>query len=161
MNREKLQQLRDHIATKVDDAHFEYGEFLHPDDTQRLLGHTDKIKDEAHKHPCGTIGCVAGHCCALFQNELPRNRFHLPKVLVSSAKIILDLTEGESDFLFYQNMSYANRKDAVRRMDWLLNNNVIVDYRFREESWGEYVCSSCDEHREYCWCNEEKEGDDE
>lgn len=92
-------------------------------------------------YKCGTPACVAGWACYLGADHATRmdaieNNAH------ETAQIYLGLNELECEFLFYSLISDANVKDALARLDWLIEGRSILDYSYAQESWA----SKCNIH---------------
>lgn len=82
---------------------------------------------------CGTLACVAGWTCYTLEPELSID--HACYKAGMYAQELLELTETEANFLFHHFSDFANADDALARIDWLLADEPILDYNFRQESW--------------------------
>jgi hypothetical protein len=118
MNRKRIQQLRDHIASlppkRIDLAGFLNG--LHPDDS---LG--------AAAEECGSVACVGGWACILFRPNRKRRGFdfahegaralgllHPNFISITALRLFAGGPRGR-----------AGKKEALRRLDELLETGMI------------------------------------
>ena len=125
-NVEDLTIVRNHLAS-IGDEQFDYNHVL------------DESAEEAfykHKvyHFCGTVGCVAGWVCVLF---------NLYPTLVESAMYVaakhLWLNKSDEIFLFTRRCDIAQRVDAIRRIDYLLEHGTSEGYDFSGETQKRYT----------------------
>lgn len=128
MHKERMQQLRDHIAA-LPEGRFSYPDFL-MDERESYAPLYQWIDGVQPK--CGTIGCVAGHCVMLFDIRKEKCT-----QIDAAAAGHLELDGEEAEFLFYEHIEAASREDALKRMDWLLKDNPVEDYPWHLESWKE------------------------
>lgn len=77
---------------------------------------------------CGTVGCVAGWICEWY-SPVTNDR-------LDTARDLLGLCERDSYLLFLANCGRANREDAIKRLEWLLEHGSLEYYPFEEESYG-------------------------
>ena len=127
MNVERLQQLRDYIATVKD--RFRYDHYMHS-----TLGyiHPWYRNQPTTKNDCNTTGCIAG--LGVLHFRLPKGE-HLTAGAVM--KEWLSFNEEEASFLFRYASDDANHSDAMRRMDHLLSGRPIGDYDLNLESYNQ------------------------
>lgn len=142
MHVERMQQLRDHLA-QTPDERFNYGMSLGPQGWPGLspsLQVTSFL--ERLPYPCGSMGCVAGHACLLFDlhadehmvQDYSRDRL-LSCLVLRVAANHLELSEPQRHFLFLEDCTRADRSDAVRRLDHLLQGGKVETYDWAQESW--------------------------
>lgn len=98
--------------------------------------HQSKWVEGNYIPPCGTTACVAGHAIILW--KLPclevEPDCYDPFIDDVVAKFI-GLSVKESDFLFLEHSERASKKDALHRLEWLIDGNDIDDYQWSKESW--------------------------
>lgn len=129
MNREALIQLRGHIADLPEEK-FTYNSYW-PADNIREWWHGEAPV-------CGTAGCVAGHTCVLFHLSSKGARGTVAYTFPSSAAgEFLGLGKADQEALFYVACNSANKDDAVRRLDYLIQHETLAGYNFSGESWWE------------------------
>ena len=138
MHKTRVKALRDHLQS-IPDREFDYSSFLLPSDLASAEYDVDATisvwsefwRDSgAGEYPCGTTGCVAGHCCVLNNIPVQRNESAADK-----AKNFLDLSGPEVTFLFYDYNEFAKRSDAIARLNHLLDGGNVYNYDFGVESW--------------------------
>lgn len=79
----------------------------------------------------GLCGCVAGITCCTFPEELNDRDC----IGMDTAGQILDLSEDEEIFLFYDFCDVASKQDALARLRWLLDGKEVCDYDFATETF--------------------------
>ena len=128
MNTQALIELRDHILS-IPEEQFDYNYFLSDDgDSQPEYAWADGIMP-----PCGTAGCVAGHCIICFKLEC-----HNGLDIEDTARHHLGLSNGDAYSLFIRGCGTATRNDAIRRLNYLIDEGTLVGYDFvEEEGWDE------------------------
>lgn len=122
MNRERLLKVREAILAHKNKFNYGY----------TFVGglYAESILD----NDCGTVGCVAGFTCAIFD---PKATWSTRDV-INSATRALELSAKEAKFLFYCDdfdcfegapchyMHTATADDAIERIDYLLNREVAA-----------------------------------
>jgi hypothetical protein len=145
MNIEALKQLRGHIQNLPEEK-FCYAAFFGTDDDDEgdavAATAEDIWESQGLPPPCGTAGCVAGHCISLFQltPEMYYNDWSgesYPVSVGETAGKFLGLTQGrDSHILFYEGCGVATREDALRRIDYLIEHGSINGYPcHQEDGW--------------------------
>lgn len=84
---------------------------------------------------CGTTGCVAGHAILLFEEEFRKVYDGFAGSRIGCISEMLELSKEQKDFLFFAYTADAMLSDALRRLDWLLNNYDVREYDWSQESW--------------------------
>jgi hypothetical protein len=137
MNREKIKQLRDHIAALPKEL-FTYSVYLRPPSggEEECEAHLCGVADT--KYPCGTAGCVAGHCVMLFDIQLPHLSVGTPQgglnlELFRVVRETLGLPAPDAHTLCITLHALANQAAAVRRLDHLLEHGTLRHYDFHGE----------------------------
>lgn len=130
MNRERVQKLRDHVAS-VPLREFTYANYF--DDTCdrfRLYGYGELP-------PCGTAACVAGHTLLLFREgsfkQFIVRELRQGQEIQGIADQILEIDEATSEYLFLKRALSADRQCAVDRLDHLLVHGELCSYDFDDE----------------------------
>ncbi len=124
---EMLSELRDYMKTVPDDE-FLYREFFGRGGRWFFPQSIEEIKTG-----CGTVACLAGHACVLWKEYL-RKDLEFGMLCVGSVTEFLEIGQDLEDFLFYRNCGEANRLDAIRRLEWVIEGKEISDYDFSQEN---------------------------
>lgn len=132
MNLPRLRELRDHMLT-VKDEEFCYRTFFYDRITQKDLTYSDLNGQELAPQTCGTVACLCGHAAWHWREEVEKHvREHPGLFWPAAVDAILELDATQSNALFMTNVQ-ASRKDAIRRLNWLINKGNLSGYRFDME----------------------------
>ncbi len=130
MNKERVQKLLEHLKQLPDEL-FTYDEYI------IAAGGVFDLrcyKFRKEPPPCGTAGCVAGHCCLLFYEEYLQAPMELATVPIF-ARNFLELDYFVAHALFTKYMSVATKQDAIRRLEYLLEHDgSLQGYNYLFES---------------------------
>lgn len=128
---EKLKQLRDHIAA-LPEERFDYSKYFTRESDWDAFGIDSPVKYE-----CDTAGCVAGHCCALFDlhGSLCFDEGPVRGNAYVAAANFLKLDVGDDWTLMLHEYRRANRSDALLRLDHLIQHGTLAGYDDSKESW--------------------------
>lgn len=140
MNRERVQQLRDHMAGL-------------PEDAVNMDAYLDKSPT------CGTVACVAGYACLLFDSESPQSLIDAVNreegySFFSAAQALLGLDRETAEHVFEGSLGEegSHRAIALKRLDSLLETGT---FRLRDEDWDDDDFAEDDP-----WCLRDDEDDD-
>lgn len=144
MNIEALKQLRNHIANLPEEK-FCYAVFFGTDEDEAdavAEAVEETWESQGLPPPCGTAGCVAGHCISLFQltPEMYYEEWSgesYAKGPGDTAAKFLELTQDrDAHILFYEGCSVATREDALSRLDYLIEHGTLNGYPCHlEDGW--------------------------
>lgn len=148
MNRERVQQLRDHIASLPSEK-FIFKRFF--DD----IGADNRWVYEGVIPECGTVGCIAGYALTLFRDFVNMGRAHGQMACRTNDVIVelLDLDRTRSGFydlnspldannlrysrdyylLCLRDVAHKGKRDAVARLDHLLARGTMQGYNYSAE----------------------------
>lgn len=128
MNRERIQQLRDHIASLPDEK-FDMRLLVGVEGCSSYEPYDEAVDPEAPitnaLHECGTAACIAGHAVALFEPLTPVSS---TSAIQAAALLGLNWHTGARELFMpegYEDAGLYNRKDAIRTLDRLLETGTV------------------------------------
>lgn len=125
MNRERIQILRDHLASLPDDR-FDIRFWFTDDQGEPHTDiHRSVFDPKEVVNECGTAACIGGWAFALFMSEVFVDNENFIDQLAS----LMALTVEEAGELFMPDGHHAGiqtREDAIRTLDHLLETGEVV-----------------------------------
>lgn len=136
MNKENLKLLVEELKEPTIIPNLEFGYRTYFTGNDKLIDQVFEKGSAKEVNFCDSTACVAGTTCLLFPDALDpstfwcRNNFEYDRY----ATKVLDLSNAENQFLFHEFCGVAEKEDAIKRLEWLINGNSILDYPWEEES---------------------------